>query len=142
MRQKLEAVSLETHQVKTSEEDETAQHQNFLVKLQEYRSELRRGTGLYLQLAQEPNIRSDARLSDLTDSLATDIRTTVDADLAQEDRGYRDGSPSLQDGHPRESDNGLSGANDETQSHQVVAPTPGERQLSGDSGKGLFCSLS
>lgn len=50
---------------------EAADRQLFFVKVQQFMTDLQRSAGLYMQFAGEAHMRSDSRLSDVTEALAT-----------------------------------------------------------------------
>ena len=77
LRQKLETVGHEVHQVHQRYATEAADREQFLSKLQQYLGDLQRGTGLYLQLAKEANLQSDFRLHDMAESLAVDLSSVT-----------------------------------------------------------------
>ena len=62
------------HHISERYDGEVDERRAFSAKLQQYISDLQRGTGVYLQLAQQANIRSDAQPGDLADSLAANFR--------------------------------------------------------------------
>lgn len=77
-------VSSEVQHVSKTQEAEAAERQEFLLKLQQYATQIQTGISFFLQLAREANIRSDARLGDLTNSLAADMGISTKADPSQQ----------------------------------------------------------
>ena len=75
--------------VSESHETEVAERQSFLLGLQQYGSQIQRGISVLLQVAQEANIRSDAGLDDLADSLAEDNRLPTSTDPIENDQGVQ-----------------------------------------------------
>ena len=90
-------VSSEVHHVSKTQEAEAAERQEFLLKLQQYVTQIQSGIGFFLQLARKSNIRSDARLGDLTDSLAGDLGISTDVDPPQENGPAQDHGSLIQD---------------------------------------------
>ena len=80
MREKLEAINSEVCNVSKSHKAEAAERQSFLLGLQQYGTQIQRGISVLLQITQEANIRSDAGLDDLANSLADDNRVPISAD--------------------------------------------------------------
>ena len=112
LRQKLEVVGIEVHEVHQQYQAEATERHQFLDKLEQYLSVLQKGTAQYLQLANEAHIRSEARLSDVTESLASDLssasydgtsKATLDSEThdtdnpASIDSGSVEGGPSHED---------------------------------------------
>ena len=89
MREKLEAVSSEVSKVSKSHEAEVVERQKFLLGLQQYGTQIQRGISVFLQVAQEANIRSDAGLDDLANSLAEDNRVPIRADPTEKDEAVQ-----------------------------------------------------
>lgn len=69
--------------VSKSQGIEAAERQNFLFGLQQYGSQIQRGISVLLQIVQETNVRSDANLDDLANSLTEDNRVPVSADTIE-----------------------------------------------------------
>ena len=82
LRQKLEVVSLEVHELHQSHVTEVRDRQQFLTTLQQYIVDLQRGTSSYLQLANEAHIRSDSRLNNMAESLAADLNSVTADDAS------------------------------------------------------------
>lgn len=85
------------HHVSKTQEAEAAERQEFLLKLQQYGTQIQSGISFFLQLARESNIRNDARLGDLTDSLAADLGISTDVDPPQENGAAQDHGSLVQD---------------------------------------------
>ena len=93
LREKLEAVSAEVCKVSKSHKTEVAERQSFLLGLQQYGSQIERGINVFLQIAQEKNVRSDASLDDLANSLVEDNRVPFDMNPTEKDEAIQtDGS--------------------------------------------------
>lgn len=85
------------HHVSQTQEAEAAERQEFFLKLQQYGTQIQSGIGFFLQLARESNLRSDARLSDLTDSLAADLGRSPDVDPPHEGQAPQDHGSLIRD---------------------------------------------
>ena len=128
MRDKLEVVSSEVHQVRNTYEAEAADRRLFLLRIQQYMTELQRGTSAYLQLAHEANIRSDARLGDLADSLAADLKIDLGVEVAQKSKESEDSDSISQDECIRGSSEDTPNENgyiETGQTHSEESPTKG-----------------
>ena len=128
MCEKLEVVSSEVHQVRNTYEAEAADRRLFLLRIRQYMTELQRGTSAYLQLAQEANIRSDARLGDLADSLAADLKVDIDVEVAQKSKELEDSGSISEDECIRGSSEGThneDGHIETVQTHFKESPTIG-----------------
>lgn len=110
-------VSLEVHHVSKMQEVEAAERQDFLLKLQQYATQIQSGISFFLQLAQESNIRSDARLGDLTDSLSADVCISTEGDFRQENGATQGHGSLVQDYGDKDTEGGI----------HAVAKQPGAR---------------
>ena len=111
------------HQVSRTHEAEAAERQDVLLKLQQYVAQLQKGIGFYLQLAQEANIRSDARLGDLANSLAADSGVAFEANLAPENETAQYNGSLRQDCDLRETSRDSSAVDEQPETLQDNSPS-------------------
>src|SRR5271170_1980034 len=75
MREKLQSISLDVRKLNTAQEVEMAERKEFVSIIQQLMMTFQKRTADFIQLAAELHIRSDARLSDISESLATEFGT-------------------------------------------------------------------
>ena len=75
MRQQLASISLDVREINAAKEAEKAEREKFLSNLQQLTTVFQKRTSSFIQFAADLHIRSDTRLIDLTESLATKSST-------------------------------------------------------------------
>ena len=100
------------HTVSITQEAEAIERHDFLLGLQQYATQFQRGITILLQVAQESNVRSDVRLSDIASLLATDTEMAVDMDPTK-DYGAAQEDGSLDQGYHAKKENSDSPALDD-----------------------------
>lgn len=71
MREQLQSISLDVSKVNAARETEMAEREKFLSTLRQFTTAFQKRTADFINLAAELHIRSDARLSDISESLGT-----------------------------------------------------------------------
>lgn len=69
------SISLDVREINAAKEAEKAEREGFLSNLQQLTTVFQKRKSDFIQLAADFHIRSDARLSDLSESLATEFGT-------------------------------------------------------------------
>ena len=116
-------MSSEMHTVSIAQEAVATERHNFLLGLQQYATQIQRGITVFLQVAQEANVRSDVRLGDLANLLATDTEMTVDTDPTKDYGAAQEHSSLIQGYHSKKESGDSPALDDQPKAMEGKSPT-------------------
>lgn len=81
MREKLQSISFDVGKVHAAQEAERVEREEFISTIQQFTTAFQKRTAGFIKLAAELHIRSDARLSDICESLDTEFGTKGESEV-------------------------------------------------------------